>query len=124
MRVLIDSYFTKKGLSAPIEFDYSSIRPMGMPINGFGGVASGPAPLIQLHKEIRQILGDLTNKPLTQTAIVDIFNLIGRCVVSGQSRKSAEIAFGDSGSEEYINLKNYEVNPHRAEYGWTRLVSY
>lgn len=29
------------------------------------------------------------------------------------------IVFGPHDSEEYIDLKNYEVNPHRAEYGWT-----
>jgi hypothetical protein len=34
-------------------FDYSSIRPYGSPIKGFGGTASGPGPLIQLHNRIR-----------------------------------------------------------------------
>ena len=50
-------------------------------------------------------------------------NHIGRCVVSGNVRQTAEIAFGDPGSEEYINLKDYSVNPHRASYGWTRYVA-
>ena len=50
-------------------------------------------------------------------------NQIGRCVVSGNVRQTAEIAFGDPGSEEYINLKDYSVNPHRASYGWTRYVA-
>lgn len=36
-----------------------------------------------------------------------------------QTRQTAEIAFGDPESDEYIDLKNYKVNPHRAEYGWT-----
>ncbi len=44
--------------------------------------------------------------------------ILGRCVVSGQSRKSAEIAFGENDDKEYINLKNYKVNPHRSMYGW------
>ena len=34
-------------------------------------------------------------------------------------RRSAEIAFGDPKCEEFLNLKNYDANPHRAEYGWT-----
>ena len=52
-------------------------------------------------------------------AIVDLMNHIGKCVVSGNVRRTAEIAFGDPDSAEYIDLKNYEVNPARAEYGWT-----
>ena len=30
-----------------------------------------------------------------------------------------EIVFGDPHSEEYLDLKNYKVNPHRDQYGWT-----
>lgn len=40
-------------------------------------------------------------------------NHIGRCIVSGDVRQTAEIAFGDPASEEYIDLKNYDKNPHR-----------
>lgn len=46
VRLLIESY-TKNG--AWHTFDYSVIRPEGSPIKGFGGTASGPAPLQQLH---------------------------------------------------------------------------
>lgn len=35
-----------------------------------------------------------------------------------QVRRTAEIAFGDPDNEEYIDLKNYEVNPHRQAWGW------
>lgn len=48
-----------------------------------------------------------------------MMNLIGKCVVSGNVRRTAEIAFGDPNSDEYIDLKNYEKNPHRMDYGWT-----
>lgn len=103
-------------------YDYSLVRPLGASIKGFGGVASGPEPLDQMLEAIRAVLdrdatsGDGT---LSVTGIVDIMNLIGKCVVAGNVRRTAEIAFGDADSEEFINLKNYEVNPHRAEYGWT-----
>ena len=40
-------------------------------------------------------------------------NLIGKCVVAGNVRRTAEIVFGDPHSEEYLDLKNYKVNPHR-----------
>ena len=39
------------------------------------------------------------------TAIVDIMNCIGRCIVSGDVRQTAEIAFGSATSAEYLDLK-------------------
>lgn len=116
VRRLLDSYFLG---TAPVLFDYSAIRPEGEPIRGFGGVASGPGPLSELHDQIRTILDANVGEPITQTAIVDIMNLIGKCVVAGNVRRTAEIVFGDPFSDEYLDLKNYDVNPHRAEYGWT-----
>jgi ribonucleoside-triphosphate reductase len=50
--------------------------------------------------------------------IVDLMNLIGKCVVSGNIRRTAEIAFGECDDEEFINLKNYEMNPERMAFGW------
>jgi hypothetical protein len=46
-------------------------------------------------------------------------NVIGKFVVCGNIRRSAEIAFGDYKSMDYISLKDYNINPHRASYGWT-----
>jgi hypothetical protein len=54
-----------------------------MSVKGFGGISSGPDPLISLHKSIRSILDQSIGCPLNVTAIVDIMNLIGKCVVSG-----------------------------------------
>jgi len=101
------------------QFDYSLIREAGSPIKGFGGVASGPAPLQELHGHVRRILGGSVERKVTVTTVVDLMNLIGKCVVSGNVRQTAEIAFGNPKSVEYIDLKNYEKNPHRADYGWT-----
>ena len=36
LKVLIDSYFTES--YGDVQFDYSLIRPAGLPIRGFGGV--------------------------------------------------------------------------------------
>ncbi|KNE68712.1 ribonucleoside-triphosphate reductase, adenosylcobalamin-dependent [Allomyces macrogynus ATCC 38327] len=114
---LIDSYFDQK--RGTVEFDYTLIRPAGLPIKGFGGLSSGSEPLRQLHDAIRGVLDAHRGKPLSVTGIVDIMNLIGKCVVAGNVRRTAEIAFGDANDAEYIDLKNYQVNPHRAEFGWT-----
>ena len=78
-----------------------------------------PDPLVELHQSVRDILNEEIGKPVSITAIVDIMNLIGKCVVAGNVRRTAEIVFGEPDSEEYLDLKNYEVNPHRATYGWT-----
>jgi ribonucleotide reductase alpha subunit len=116
LRRLIDSYFVSE--SVVQYFDYSLIRPSGTEIRGFGGVASGPEPLRALLEDIRRILHLEIGKGISITSIVDIMNLVGRCVVAGNVRRTAEIAFGDYRSEEFINLKNYELNPERAAYGW------
>ena len=50
--------------------------------------------------------------------IADIFNAIGACVVAGNVRRSAEICLGDVENEEFVNLKNYDINPERGEIGW------
>jgi hypothetical protein len=75
--------------------------------------------LIELHEKCISILDNEIGQPISITSIVDIMNLIGKCVVAGNVRRTAEIVFGEPDNEEYLDLKNYEVNPHRAEYGWT-----
>jgi ribonucleoside-triphosphate reductase (thioredoxin) len=105
------------------EFDYSLIRPLGAPIKGFGGVASGPQPLIDLHTRIRKVIGSRAGETLDSRAIVDIVNLIGTCVVSGNVRRSATLALGGAEDKDFMNLKNSEVFPDRNSYdpenpGW------
>ena len=50
--------------------------------------------------------------------VVDITNSIGACVVAGNVRRSAEIALGDANSQEFLELKNQEINPERAFISW------
>ena len=116
LKVLLESHFHG---TAPIEFDYSLVRPAGAPIAGFGGVSSGHEPLLEVHEDITKILNKNTGEPITITTIVDIMNLIGKCVVAGNVRRTAEIVFGEPDNEEYLDLKNYKVNPEREQYGWT-----
>jgi len=75
------------GLHPKPLFDYSLIRPKGTPIRGFGGVAEGPAPLKDLFADIEKIILLSANRPVSVRNIVDIMNLIGRCVVSGNVRR-------------------------------------
>jgi adenosylcobalamin-dependent ribonucleoside-triphosphate reductase len=121
VRLLVNSFLRQ---NQPIqEFNYDLIRPLGAPIKGFGGVASGPAPLIDLHTRIRNVIGSRAGELLDSRAIVDIVNLIGTCVVSGNVRRSATLALGTPEDSGFINLKNPEVFPERNSYdpqnpGW------
>ena len=121
VRFLINSFLRQN--QSIQEFDYSEIRPLGAPIKGFGGVASGPQPLMDLHTRIRKVIGSRAGESLDARAIVDIVNLIGTCVVSGNVRRSATLALGAAGDEEFMNLKNGEVFPERNSFdpdnpGW------
>lgn len=123
LKALLESYFVPG--RAPIWFDYSQIRPAGLKIKGFGGKSSGPGPLIELHHQLREILRDYAGKGLKVDSklIVDIMNLIGKAVVAGNVRRTAEIVFGEYTDDTFINLKNEKVFPERNDWetgwGWT-----
>lgn len=94
------------------------IRKKGEPIKTFGGVAPGPEPLELLMERIDNLFAGRAGETLTEKDIADLGNFVGICVVSGNVRRSAEIILGDYNSKEFRNLKNYEVNPEREEWGW------
>lgn len=113
--LLIDAFFYGKEIP---EFDYSLIRPEGEPIRGFGGVASGPGPLKLLHERVKKLLSERAGEKIKSTDIVDLMNMIGACVVAGNVRRSAEIAFGNPEDEDFVTMKDYnkfpkEVKSHR-----------
>ncbi len=121
VRLLINSYL--RANQSIQKFNYDLIRPLGAPIKGFGGVASGPAPLIKLHDHIDRVIGSRGGETLDSRAIVDLVNLIGTCVVSGNVRRSATLALGNAGDETFMNLKNSELFPERNSFdpenpGW------
>lgn len=131
LRLLLVSYFNEHFTGIPehqVSFDYSQIRPAGQPIRGFGGVASGPGPLQDLHRQVREVLNACDGHMLSVTGITDIMNMIGQCVVAGNVRRTAQIALGRVDDEEYRTLKDYAWDPesqsytgakaHRAAYGW------
>jgi adenosylcobalamin-dependent ribonucleoside-triphosphate reductase len=104
VRTVLNSFVGKGSL--PEAIDYSKIRLRGEKIKGFGGVASGPEPLMNLIINITKLLVPKDSpQPITSTQIVDIFNYIGKCVVSGGVRRSAEIMFGMPSDNEFMSLK-------------------
>ena len=105
LRTLIHSY-TKKSSNGEVIFNYEKIRPAGSTITGFGGTAAGANILSDMHEMFRRHLDRKVGKTLSSGDIVDLMNYIGKCVVAGNVRRTAQIAFGEAGDEEYSSLKN------------------
>lgn len=92
-------------------FTYSTqlIRGKGAPIKGFGGTASGPEELCWGIAEISRILNLRSGKKLRPIDCLDIMNIIGEIVVSGNVRRSAQIAIGDYDDIEFIKAKRWDL---------------
>lgn len=131
-RVVLNSFVGKGAFPGVI--DFSQVRPKGKRIRGFGGVASGPGPLCKLVKSVTKTLvsagvhpqfeesfdpvtgevsrlqtvfyGEGKPRKITSADIVDVFNMVGACVVAGGVRRSAEVLFGDPDDEVFRTLKD------------------
>jgi hypothetical protein len=104
-RVLEASFVTGHGFS----YDTSLVRPAGSPIKGFGGTASGPNDLIWGMQEINRILNERSGQRLRPIDCLDIMNIIGKIVVAGNVRRSAQIAIGDHDDIEYLRAKRWDL---------------
>lgn len=104
-KVLKASFYTGEGFS----FATHLIRAKGLPIKGFGGVASGSEELVKGIFQINEILNSRSGKRLRPIDCLDIMNIIGSIVVSGNVRRSAQIAIGDSDDLEYLNAKRWDL---------------
>jgi len=90
-------------------FTYSTIlvREFGAPLKTFGGTASGPGALIDGVEDICKVMKNREGKKLRSIDVLDICNIIGRIVVSGSSRRSAQIAIGDPDDVLFLRAKNW-----------------
>lgn len=114
-RILINAYLSNGTIPM---FDYSQIRPAGAPIKTFGGTAAGPEPLMRLHDKLIELFRVNLGRKLDSLLIMDIANLIGVCVVSGNVRRSAELAMGSLDDNDFLTSKDSEAHPYRAEWNW------
>lgn len=108
VRIMLSAYVGKNPL--PGSFDLSQIRPAGEPLKGFGGVSSGAGPLKELLGSLQNLLDGSVGQPISSTEIVDIFNMIGKAVVAGGIRRTAEIMLGSHDDEEFLRLKDPKVH--------------
>ena len=104
-RVLEASFVTGEDFT----FATHLIRSKGSPIKGFGGTASGPEDLVWGMIEINKILNKKSGHRLSPVDCLDIMNIIGRIVVAGNVRRSAQIALGDSDDIEYLRAKRWDL---------------
>lgn len=105
LKNVLESYFV-----TGISFNYSTvlIRGYGESIKTFGGTASGPKILIDGITDICKIFKEREGKKIRSIDVLDICNIIGRIVVSGNVRRSAEIAIGDMDDILFINAKRWD----------------
>ncbi len=125
VRETIDSHF-REGVThseSELVIDLSRIRPYDALIKGFGGTASGPLPLISALVDTNNILNSRLGQRIKSVDALDIMNLLGRCVVAGNVRRTALIALGDADDKDYTEAKNYMlvapiVDTEYGEWGW------
>jgi ribonucleoside-triphosphate reductase (thioredoxin) len=116
-KLLIEAYLY--GSSKPI-FIYDEIRGPGLPIKGFGGLSSGPQPLIEYHKQTEYAINRyMTDKYYDSVLLkTDLSNQAGVAICAGNIRRSAEGCQGSINDKTFLNLKNYEIYPEREAWGW------
>ena len=104
-KILKSYFFSEEG------FTYSTqlIRGEGEPIKGFGGVASGPAILVDGMDLIIAVLESRRGSHLRPIDCLDIMNIIGMIVVAGNVRRSAQIAMGDYDDLEFLKAKRWDL---------------
>ncbi len=92
-------------------FSYSTIliRGAGEPIKRFGGVASGPQILIDGITKICSVFDSRVGKKLRSIDVLDICNIIGSIVVSGNLRRSAQICLGDPDDYLFLRAKRWDL---------------
>ena len=114
VKILLDGFYFGSKVPA---FDYSAIRPAGALIKGFGGTSSGAGPLVELHENLIELYNSRIGKTISSTDIVDTENLIGRCVVAGNVRRSAALAIGEYDDEQYLMMKNDQEKLYHHRWG-------
>lgn len=104
VRVVMNAFVGKGFL--PTTIDYSKVRPAGAPLKTLGGTSSGPEPLAELLNSLVTLLNNRIGRYMSSVDIVDVANMIGKCVVSGNIRRSSELALGDPNDSDFVNMKD------------------
>lgn len=99
------------------KLDYSQVRPAGARLKTFGGRASGPEPLEDLHLFLVDVFKGAAGRKLTDLECHDICCKIAEIVVVGGVRRSALISLSSPVSDRMQAAKSgqwWERNGQRA----------
>ncbi|MDA0243682.1 MAG: ATP cone domain-containing protein [Chloroflexi bacterium] len=89
-----------------IEFDFSQVRPAGMPLKIKGGRASGPEPLRKMFHFARERILARQGGFMTTLDAHDIMCAVGSAAVSGGVRRTAMISLFDYDDMEMRHCKD------------------
>lgn len=102
LRRVLHAYFLT---GKPLTYSTHCVRGKGERIKGFGGVASGPGELVKGIAQICGVLDARVGKKIRPVDALDVMNIIGSIVVSGNVRRSAQIAVGSPKDADYLQAK-------------------
>lgn len=104
LRRLLTAYFeTGRGFT----YSVHCVRGKGERIKGFGGIASGPKDLVDGMNKIGGVLNARAGKHLRPIDALDIMNIVGSVVVSGNVRRSAQLALGAADDTDFLEAKTW-----------------
>lgn len=116
LQMVIDSHYI--GDYDTIVFDLTFVRPRGATIKRFGGIASGPSPLVQMLGRVNRIINKRVGEHVEPVEWGDIIQNIGCCVVAGNVRRTALILVGDQQDREFVESKNYSLEKNKVASQW------
>jgi adenosylcobalamin-dependent ribonucleoside-triphosphate reductase len=113
VRQVLNSFFvTGKSFKYSVKF----VREEGEPLKGFGGVASGPKPLLIAVEKITKLLNAHIGKAVTSVIAHHLACILFESVVAGNIRRVAAISIGDCDDIDYIQMKRYDLHPEVPPY--------
>ncbi len=112
--VLIRSYLE----GVKVEFNYSEIRPRGVPLRTSGGRAPGHLPLKKALSAVERVLEQVPGRALRPIEVYDMMMHVAVAVLSGGIRRSATICLFSADDDEMAAAKTgnwFETNPQRGK---------
>jgi ribonucleoside-diphosphate reductase alpha chain len=97
-----------------VNFDYSKVRAKGERLLTMGGRASGPEPLVELHRFILDTFISAQGRKLSSLELHDICCKIADIVVVGGVRRSSLISLSDLDDEKMRHAKDWPCPLYRA----------
>jgi ribonucleoside-triphosphate reductase len=115
LEILLRSASNGGGIT--IVYDVSDVRPQGSPIRGFGGISSGPLPLVKLLGSVANLIKSesvsvtptYSVTPITPSFAMEIDHQIAGAVIAGNVRRSARMSimhWNDPFIEWFLDCKS------------------